>query len=252
GFEIQMPLIARLRDEHKIRVETMETSGRWFKKQYKVTPATSFTVSHDLGESDLKTVWFNSRFYRVNLLWENGNLRIRDLHLFDESFPSVYTKQVATSNECTFFTLPVIDGYIWSKPDQIAGLRLKALINGNEVLLTGKDPVFTHPTPQSLHISWPLISVKGAFEIDLNEKQLAMKLLSKQVDNWYFDMTTAAGVKLPFEAIQDKQINCSFEGTQYIFKATKGTFSEPGNGTVFRLKPQANAIAFDLSSIKRN
>ncbi|XHR96667.1 hypothetical protein ACFJIV_08415 [Mucilaginibacter sp. UC70_90] len=70
GFEIQMPLIARLRDERKIRVETMETSGRWFKKQYKVTPATSFTVSHDLGESDLKTVWFNSRFYRINLLWK--------------------------------------------------------------------------------------------------------------------------------------------------------------------------------------
>jgi hypothetical protein len=252
GFEIQMPLIARLRDEHKIKVETMETSGRWFKKRYKVTPATSFTVIHDLGGSNLKTVWFNSRFYRINLLWENGNLRIRDLHLFDESFPSVYTKQVATSNECTFFTLPVIDGYIWSKPDQIAGLRLKASINGNEVLLAGKDPVFTHPTAQSLHISWPLTSVKGTFEIDLNEKQLSMKLLSKQVDNWYFDMTTATGVKLPFEAIRDKQINCRFEGTQYVFKATKGTFSEPGNGTVFRLKPQADAIVFDLSAIKSN
>jgi hypothetical protein len=252
GFEIQMPLIARLRDEHKIRVETMETSGRWFKKQYKVTPATSFTVNHDLGESDLKTVWFNSRFYRVNLLWEKGSIRIRDLHLFDENFASVYTRQVATSNECTFFTLPVIDGYIWSKPDQIAGLRLKAIINGKEILLQGKDPVFTHPTPRSLHISWQLTSVKGSFEIDINEKQLSIKLINSKLDNWYFDMNTASGIKLPFETIKDQQINCSFEGTRYIFKATKGTFSEPGNGTVFRLKPQANAVAFDLSSIKQN
>lgn len=250
GFEIQMPLIARLRDEHKIRVETMEPSGRWFKKQYKVTPATSFTVSHDLGESDLKTVWFNSRFYRVNLLWEKGNLRIRDLHLFDENFPSVYTKQVATSNECTFFTLPVIDGYIWSKPDQIAGLRLKALINGNEVLLAGQAPVYTHPTSSSLHISWPLTTIKGTLEIDLNEKQLSMKLISTQTNNWYFDMTTAAGIKLPFETIRDKQINCQFEGTSYAFKAIKGTFSEPGNGTAFRLQPQGNSIVLDLSSIK--
>jgi hypothetical protein len=252
GFEIQMPLIARLRDEHKITVETMETSGRWFKKQYKVTPATSFTVNHDLGENDLKTVWFNSRFYRVNLLWEKGNLRIRDLHLFDENFSSVYTKQVATSNECTFFTLPVIDGYIWSKPDQIAGLRLKAIIDGKEILLAGKDPVYTHPTPGSLHISWQLTSAKGTFEIDLNEKQFSIKLVNSKLDNWYFDMTTAPGIKLPFENIKDQQINCSFEGTQYIFKAAKGFFSEPGNGTVFRLKPQANAVAFDLSSIKKN
>ncbi|WPV01124.1 hypothetical protein SNE26_05010 [Mucilaginibacter sp. cycad4] len=252
GFEIQIPLIAQLRDEHKVRVETMETSGRWFKKQYKVTPPTSFTVSHDFGESDLKTVWFNSRFYRVNLLWEKSNLRIRDLHLFDESFPSVYTRNVATSNECTFFTLPVIDGYIWSKPGQIAGLRLKATIKGKEILLAGKDPVYTHPTVGSLHISWPLTSIKGTFEIDLNEKQLSMKLVSTYVDNWYFDMTTAPGVKLPFEAIQNKQINCRFEGTPYIFKATKGIFSEPGNGTVFRLRPQANTIAFDLSVIKKN
>ncbi|WP_190295410.1 hypothetical protein [Mucilaginibacter rubeus] len=250
GFEIQMPLIARLRDEHKIRLETMETSGRWFKKQYKVTPSTSFTVSHDLGESDLKTVWFNSRFYRVNLLWEKGNLRIRDLHLFDENFPSVYTKQVATSNECTFFTLPVIDGYIWSKPDQIAGLRLKALINGDEVLLVGKDPVYTHPTSGSLHISWPLTTIKGTLEIDLNEKQLSMKLVSAQTNNWYFDMTTAAGTKLPFETVSDKQINCRFEETPYAFKAIKGTFSEPGNGAAFRLKPQGNNIVLDLSSIK--
>ncbi|XHR96666.1 hypothetical protein ACFJIV_08410 [Mucilaginibacter sp. UC70_90] len=34
----------------------------------------------------------------------------------------------------------MIDGYIWSKPDQIAGLRLKAMMNGKEILLAGKDP----------------------------------------------------------------------------------------------------------------
>ncbi|MBS1661424.1 MAG: hypothetical protein JST68_10280, partial [Bacteroidetes bacterium] len=32
GFELQMPLIARLRDAGKVRVETMETSVRWFRK----------------------------------------------------------------------------------------------------------------------------------------------------------------------------------------------------------------------------
>ena len=83
GFEIQLPLIARFRDENKLKVETLAESGKWFRQHYKITPATAVTVTEDLKGSDRKTVWFNSRFYRVNLLWENGTLRIRDIHLFD-------------------------------------------------------------------------------------------------------------------------------------------------------------------------
>ena len=88
GLELQIPLIAGLRDQNKIRVETLAESGNWFRQNYKVTPSTSVTVNVDLGESNLKTVWFNSRFYRINFLWENSTLRMsRDIHLFNEKFP---------------------------------------------------------------------------------------------------------------------------------------------------------------------
>jgi hypothetical protein len=247
GFEIQMPLIALLRDEHKVRVETMEQSGRWFKRNYKVTPPASFTVDHDIEGSSLKTVWFNSRFYRINLLWENGSLRIRDLHLFNENFPSVYTKHVATSNECTFFTLPVVDGYIWSKPGEIAGMRLKAIVDGKEILLTGDIPHFSNTTPRSMHISWPLTSINGTVEIDLDEKQLKMKLVSSKSYAWFFDLTTAAAAKLPFKNIGTKQLDCSFEGMDYVVKPISGSFSKPGNGVAMRLKPQMNMIVLNLS-----
>lgn len=250
GFEIQMPLIARLRNEHKIRLETLEQSGRWFKKHYRVTPPTSFTVSHDIEGSDLKTAWFNSRFYRVNFLWENNILRIRDIHLFNENFPSVYTEHVATSNECSFFTLPVVDGYIWSKPSQLAGLRLKAIIGGKEILLTGGQPRFSNSTPGTLHISWPLTSVNGHLEIDMNEKQLRMKMISGKPFAWFLDLATAAGAKLPFEKIEAKQIDCHFEEMDYALKAIQGNFSDPRNGVVMRLRPQANTIVLDLSDIK--
>ncbi|WP_109608078.1 hypothetical protein [Mucilaginibacter oryzae] len=248
GFEIQMPLIARLRDEQKITLETMEQSGLWFKKKYKVTPPTSFTVSKDIEGSDLKTAWFNSRFYRINMLWENGNLRIRDIHLFNENFPSVYTRQVATSNECTFFTLPVVDSYIWSKPNEIGGLRLKAVIDGKEVLVQGGNPVFTNKTAASMHISWPLTSVKGTLEVDMDERQIKMWLVSDKPVDWYFDMATAAGVKLPYTNIGRKQIKCKFEGMSYAFKAVKGSFGKPVDGIIFRLKPEGNVVWFDCAS----
>lgn len=250
GFEIQMPLIAKLRTEGKLRVETMEQSGLWFKKNYKVTPSTSFSVTKDLEGSTLKTIWFNSRFYRINMLWENGNLRIRDIHLFNEDYPDVYTTQVATSNECTFFTLPVVDGYIWSKPDQIAGLRLKALIDGKEVLLQGKDPKFTQNGVSSVHISWPLTSVSGTLEIDLNENTVNIKLVSNKPCNWYLDLNTASDAKLPFNQIGLKQIDCSFDGMNYKLQAMKGSFSKPANGAVFRLIPQMNVISLNLADIK--
>lgn len=252
GFEIQLPLIARLRDEHKVTVETMEQSGLWFKKKYKVTPATSFTVTKDLAGSDLKTAWFNSRFYRVNFLWEHNNLRIRDIHLFDETFPSVYHTQAATSNECVFYTLPVLDGYIWSRRNQLAGLRLKAMIDGKETMLEGGDPVFTNVGTQAMHISWPLTNVAGRLEMDLNERRLTINLKSAKTIDWYFDMTTstAAAAKLPFQKVNAKQVDCSFEGVNYAFKAKQGSFEKPEGDVVMRIKPQAGVLMFDLSDIK--
>jgi hypothetical protein len=83
GLEMQFPLIASLRDQKKVKVETLLESGQWFKKNYKVTPATAVTVNEDLKGSNRKTVWFNSKNYRINFLWEDSTLRIRDIHLFD-------------------------------------------------------------------------------------------------------------------------------------------------------------------------
>jgi hypothetical protein len=250
GLEIQMPLIARLRDEQKIRVETLEASGRWFRKNYKVTPATSFSVDKDINGSDLKTVWFNSRFYRTNLLWEKGTLRIRDIHLFNEDFPSVYETAAVTSNECTFFTLPVVDGYLWSKPGQIAGLRLKAIVHGKEIPIEGKDPTFTKTGPASMHVQWPLITINGTFEIDLNEKQVNMKLTSTDTIHWFFELTTAENVKLPFDKISASTVDCSFEHMKYLLKAAKGTFSHPDNGSALRINPALNTITLNFADAR--
>lgn len=250
GFGIQMPLIAKLRNEGKVKVETMAQSGAWFKENYKVTPATSFAVTKDLEGSDLKTIWFNSRFYRINMLWENGSLRIRDIHLFDEDFPDIYTTQVANSNECSFFTLPIVDGYVWSKANELAGLRLKAFIKGKEVLLKGGNPTFTNTSANTVHISWPLSTVNGALEMELTEKTVQIKLVSKQALNWYLDLNTAASAGLPFTRIGAKQIDCSFEGMKYKLQAANGSFTKPANGAVVRMNPQMNIITLNLADIK--
>jgi hypothetical protein len=248
GFEIQMPLIARLRDEQKLRVETLEASGRWFKAKYAVTPVTTFSVDKDLEGSDLKTIWFNSRFYRINILWEHGIVRVRDIHLFNENLTSRYETQPATENECTFLTLPFVDGYLWSKPNQLAGLRLKALIDGKEILLEGGDPVFTTKDASTMHISWPLKTITGSFEIYLSEKKMVIQLKSNHPVNWFFDLDTTEEAKLPFNSVRAKNIDCSFEGLHYSIRAEKGRFSQPANGAVLRIHPQSKTITIPLAA----
>jgi len=251
GFEIQMPLIAGLRDKGRIRLETMEQSGRWFSANYKVTPPTSFSVTKDVEGSDRKTLWYNSRFYRMNILWEEGSLRIRDIHLFNENIPDIYTTQVATSNECTFFTLPVVDGYLWSKPGQLAGLRVKASVRGQEVILKGGDPVFRNLDKETVLVSWPL-SQGGALQLTFKEKTVSIKLTGNQSINWYLDLETAPGASLPFTNISARQIDGSFEKFNYHVSAGKGGFSKPTNGAVFRLQPEENEIRLNLASTDRD
>ena len=247
GFAIQMPLIAKLRDEKKVRVETLAQSGQWFKDHYKVTPATAVTVNKDLPGSDRKTVWFNSRFFRVNLLWEKGNLTVRDIHLFDENFPSAYTKEKATSNECSFFTLPFVDGYIWSKPGVTAGLRFKEVVDGKEVLLSGGDPVINSPAEGKLHISWPIKNKTANLIIDIDEKQVKMSVSGAGNVNWFLDMTAADKATLPFKTVGGSVVDCQFEEMNYSVKALNGMFSKPNEQTVFRLSPVKNRIDIDLS-----
>lgn len=247
GFAIQMPLIARLRDQKKVKVETLAESGKWFKEHYKVTPATSVTVNEDLNGSNLKTVWFNSRFYRINLLWEDGTLRVRDIHLFDEDFPSIYTTDKATSNECSFYTLPFVDGYLWSTPEKLAGMRFMATVDGKVQLLEGGDPEITNPAPGKLHIAWPLKSFKGTLVMDMDEQQTIVKMEGNNSIDWFLDMTTGEKAALPFQKISPSSIDCRFEGMNYSIKAIKGMFSNPGNGLAFRVKPEKNTLVLKFA-----
>ena len=62
GLELQFPIFDSLSKAGKIRVETLEESGRWFKEQFPKTPATAITTLVDVRKEGNKSVWYNSRF----------------------------------------------------------------------------------------------------------------------------------------------------------------------------------------------
>ncbi len=250
GFKIQMPLIAQLRDQNKVKVETLAESGKWFKESYKVTPATSVTINEDLKESDVKTVWFNSRFYRANLFWKNGMLRFRDIHLFDENLPSKYLNETVKSNECYFFTLPFVDGHVWSSLQETAGLKLKASINGEEVFLEGGEPVITNPEKGRLHVAWPLKTMSGTFVADFTEKQIKMRIEGGTAIDWFWELDVKDNMNLPFQKIGSSQIDCIFDQMDYAIIAEKGLFTKLNESMRFKISPQQNLIVLNLSANK--
>ncbi len=174
-------------------------------------------------------------------------MRFRDIHLFNEKLPSVYETKIATSNECSFFTLPFVDGYLWSDTSKIAGLRFKTIIDEKEILLEGSNPVITDSIPGKLHISWPLKTFEGTLIMDMDERQINIKIISGKSINWFLDLTSADNAKLPFLKVKPHQVDCKFEGMNYSIAAEQGIFSKPDEKIVFRITPINHSIILNFS-----
>jgi len=244
GFEVQMSMIAGLLKEGKVAVQTLGETGKWFKDKYTVTPPTSVTVLKDHSEKNLKTVWFNSRFYRANLLWDQGTIRFRDIHLFDQTFASDYLTKRGRSHQCFYYTLPFVDGFIWSTLQSVAGLRLKS-VGGLEI--KGGNPTVDDRIDGELEVRWPIYSPEGEIVIIFNETSISVSAEGREIDNWLLELSFDKKADLPFRKIDRKKVSCNYRNASYFISAIQGVFSiEPGSG--LRIIPEDKRIVLDFSS----
>ncbi len=244
GYEVQLPQIAELQKEGKLRVETLIETARNFIKQYSTTPATACTAMSDYTDRDGKTIWFDSRFYRANVLWEGDRMMVRDIHLFDERVVSPYYEKVCTSNQCIYMTLPLVDGCLWSIASDMAGLRFyRREADGTLSELRGEAPNIT-TRKNRVQISWPLKEEKGEIRMFFDEKEMKVACSAKKLD-WCMMLHTQPKAKLPFTQIEDRRI----AGVQndFAFQAClkKGHFidlRDKGDGSVFLITPDKKEI----------
>jgi len=243
GFEIQMPMIAELLKEGKVTVQTLAETGKWFKDKFKVTPPTSVTAMNDHTEKDLKTVWFNSRFFRANLLWDQETLRFRDIHLFDETVASDYLTKKGTSTQCDYYTLPIVDGFRWSSLQSVAGLRLKST-GGQEI--KGGTPTVDDSAEGELVVRWPVHSPEGEIVITFKETSVSISAVGSMKDKWFLELSSDKNADLPFRKIDRKKLFCTYKNAPYALSAKQGEFTnEPGSG--LRIVPENNRIVLDFS-----
>ena len=72
GLTLQVALLAKQAKAGEIQVMTLAQAGQWFREPFPLTPPTSVVYLNDWKHQNRKTVWYDSRFYRINLLWQDG------------------------------------------------------------------------------------------------------------------------------------------------------------------------------------
>ncbi|WP_298651256.1 hypothetical protein [uncultured Proteiniphilum sp.] len=238
GLKMQFPLFASLREEGKIRIETLENTGKWFKDRFTMTPATAITTLTDIRNEGNKTVWFNSRFYRASLLWEKDGFCFRDIHMFDENLKSDYLTAPGTGNQFFYYTLPVIDRFYWSTPEEKTGLQIMQLEDDGtvkEVVL--KDPIVTEPSIDVLCVSTS-DSEGNRFEIVFYENKIDISYKGDKKDfKWMMVLKVPESRKdrLPFESFEGTVLRAKFKGFPYKITC-EGGFIQKGDKTEYDLK----------------
>lgn len=245
GLEYQIDQLAGLQKTKGLRIETLTESGQWFKNNFPLTPPTAVTALTDYTGNDKKTVWYNSRFYRANLLWEGSKLRVRDIHLFNENYPSQYLDKAGTSTQCIYTTLPFIDGFQWSNKDILAGLRFISYSEQGATEIEGENPVITE-NQHNLMVQWPLKNTTGAYRMLFSEKQIDIFLEDATKNNpWELELSTLPQANLPFTTISDKKVSALLNGFTYHINCLQGQFvdcRQSHTKTVLKIKPQENRI----------
>lgn len=243
GFTYQTGRLADLRKEGKVRIETLAETGRWFKERYPVTPPTSVIATEDCQGNGRKTLWFNSRFYRANLLWEGASLKIRDLHVFDERLRSEYLDHPDTLPVFHYETLPLVDGCLWSSSEKMAGLYLVAPD------FVGAEPQFTVlQDGLGQQVTWPSAKGGGRFELSFTEDRLEIAA-SGETGEWSLDFSASPAASLPFTELSEKSIRARKQGMDYGMELSEGQvcdLRDKEGPSLFRLSPEKGRIVIQL------
>jgi hypothetical protein len=219
GLTDQVALLDDLQTRGVVRVETLEASGRWFRSKFPVTPATAFMALEDHRKEGRKSIWYESRFHRVNLYWCGDQFRVRDIHLFDERYAERYLTTACPSAACTYDTLPVAEGFLWSDQEVVSGLMPVTVdVDGSAVPMRGGEPRVTEEGAARLRIDWP-VDDGSNLSVACDEDSVRWE---KQGRPWRMELRWNRDVQVPFEAVHDNVICCRHNGFEYGIECRAG------------------------------
>ena len=242
GLTLQIALLAEQAKAGEIQVMTLTQAGRWFRRNYSLTPPTSVVCLNDWKHENRKTVWYNSRFYRLNVLWEQGGFFIRDLHCFDEKVVSPTHDTALATTYLAYGTLPVMDGALWSGTQQAGMWPVLLSADGKPVALRSEGaPVVKELNRTSLSIQQALRG-GGTFSIACGETNVTCTGVDAhgQPLNWAWDLVGGAPQKSAVQTVTTNSVTYHATGMDYQLRLAPaaGSCQQLNNGSI-RLSPNS-------------
>ena len=238
GLPMQFAKLAERVRAGQIELLTLGETGAWFSSRFKTTPANCLGAASDWKENGCRTLWYHSRYYRVNVLYQNGAAWIRDLQLYCDGYAEQYLSTANTAENCGNFALPVIDGFRFSKDGVRAGIYPYV-----------KDIHFTSDAPFTLEARPPASASAafGALRFAASERALSVNC---SAPGFRLRFVCARVGSLPFRAVAEKELSLGFSGFsdtefRYTLRLGAGRFAETDRG-VEVLPDAAGLIEFQF------
>ncbi len=243
GLTLQVALLAEQAKAGEIQVMTLAQAGQWFREHYSLTPPTAVVYLNDWKHEGRKTVWYDSRFYRLNILWEKGAFYIRDLHCFDENVVSPTHDKILTTTSLAYETLPVMDAALWSGAGK-AGIWPMLLLSDGKTspLVPDGPPVVQELNKTDLSIK-QLLRGGGVFSIVCEEN----KVICTGVDGqgkplpWAWDLVGGDQQKNAVHRVTPNSISYQQGGVDYQIRPAPGAgFCQQLDNGAIRIGPDSS------------
>jgi len=124
GFEHQVDFALSNKDKYGFEFVTLSELGKRFKSSFSTTPATGRYVLSDWENTPNASIWYNSKYYRVNICAYENEIFIRDIHLFDENYKDRYLTEPCNTPGAIYTTLPIMDGVRFGDKKTRASIKL--------------------------------------------------------------------------------------------------------------------------------
>lgn len=254
GLRQQTELFAKLAQSGEIRIETLAQSGQWFRSHFSRTPSTSVTALEDWKQHDRKTIWYDSRFYRLNILWQDGTFFIRDLHCFDENFASPTHEKALHAKSLSYETLPIMDWAQWTEPAS-PGVGMWPVVLSSDgtdsPMIPESVPIIKSTDSKRLRIQQPLKG-GGEFLVICAENKITFTAVDgggKPLD-WAWKLVGSAKQKAIVQSVTPRAVHYLYAGGTYQLRTQRdsGSCRRLNNGGIEITANKAGTIVLLLET----
>jgi len=230
AYSRQMRALAQLRDTGKVHVETMGDSGRRFKHSFPTTPVQAQVQLDDpFGNTDPAegSIWYQSRFYRVNLHIKGDLPYLRDVTVYSDRFPQPFLTEATRLSEVDQRMPAILDGYHWRKDthsskDPGSGGFFEA--DGERLRLVGRPEI--SELGKTLRAELPIQGGR-TMVISFEEERIVFQLTPQASLNLSFEWNSS---KAALTGVHSQRIDFRWQGFDYHMIVRRGAASSTLSG----------------------